>query len=78
MATVTVEGEQFKTYPQTYNSQVEAEEALAEIIVKKLGILSGGESGGGMGETLDSQVYTDRVVELIGDRQNGVWAAGLA
>ena len=77
MATVTVEGEQFKTYPQTYNSQVEAEEALAEIIVKKLGILSGGESGGGMGETLDPQVYADRVVELIGDRQNGVWAAGV-
>merc|ERR1711884_313165 len=30
-----------------------------------------------MGETLDPQVYADRVVELIGDRQNGVWAAGV-
>merc|ERR1719308_484733 len=36
MATVTVEGQQFKTYPTTYNSQVEAEEALASIIVTKL------------------------------------------
>merc|ERR1719500_1117610 len=58
MATVTVEGEQFKTYPQTYNSQVEAEEALAEIIVKKLGILSGGDGGNsGIGETTDVSIY---------------------
>ena len=27
--------------------------------------------------TLDPQIYADRVVELIGDRQNGVWAAGI-
>ena len=77
MATVTVEGEQFKTYPQTYNSQVEAEEALAEVIVKKLGILSGQGGGGGVGETSDPRVYADRVVELIGDRQNGMWSAGV-
>ena len=77
MATVTVEGEQFKTYPQTFNSQQEAEEALAEIIVKKLGILSGGEGSGGMVETADAALYGDRVVQLIGDRQNGVWAAGI-
>jgi len=77
MATVTVEGEQFKTYPQTFNSQQEAEEALAEIIVKKLGILSGGEGSGGVVETADAALYGDRVVQLIGDRQNGVWAAGI-
>ena len=44
MATVTVEGEQFKTYPQTFNTQLEAEEALAQIIVKKMGILSGSDA----------------------------------
>jgi len=78
MATVTVEGEQFKTYPQTYNTQAEAEESLSEIIVKKLGILSGGDGGNsGIGETTDVSIYADRVVELIGDRQNGVWSAGI-
>jgi len=73
MATVTVEGEQFKTYPQTFNSQVEAEEALAGIIVKKLGIL-GGEEGGAVRETQETELYADRVVQLIGERQNGVWS----
>jgi len=74
MATVTVEGEQFKTYPQTFNSQAEAEEALAGIIVKKLGILTGSETGGGVVETTDTAVYADRVVDLIGERHNGIWS----
>lgn len=73
MATVTVEGEQFKTYPQTFNTQLEAEEALAQIIVKKMGILSGSD-GNAVQETLDTTVFSDRVVELIGERQNGVWS----
>ena len=73
MATVTVEGEQFKTYPQTFNTQLEAEEALAQIIVKKMGILSGSD-GSSVQETLDTTVFSDRVVELIGERQNGVWS----
>jgi len=73
MATVTVEGEQFKTYPQTYNTQLEAEEALAQIIVKKLGILSGSD-GSAVQETQDTGLYADRVVQLIGERHNGVWS----
>ena len=73
MATVTVEGEQFKTYPQTYNTQLEAEEALAQIIVKKLGILSGSD-GSAIPETQDTGLYADRVVQLIGERHNGVWS----
>jgi len=73
MATVTVEGEQFKTYPTTYNTQMEAEEALAQIIVKKLGILSGSD-GSAVQETQDTELYADRVVELIGERHNGVWS----
>jgi len=73
MATVTVEGEQFKTYPQTFNTQLEAEEALAQIIVKKMGILSGSDANS-VQETQDTIVFSDRVVELIGERQNGVWS----
>ena len=74
MATVTVEGEQFKTYPQTYNTQLEAEEALAQIIVKKLGIRGSDGAGVQRQETQDTSVFADRVVELIGERQNGVWS----
>ena len=74
MATVTVEGEQFKTYPQTYNTQLEAEEALAQIIVKKLGIRGSDGVSVQQQETQDTTVFAHRVVELIGERQNGVWS----
>ena len=75
MATVTVEDEQFKTYPQTYNTQAEAEEALSSIIVKKLGIRGSDGDGALVQETTqDMTVLADRVVTLIGDRQNGVWS----
>jgi len=74
MATVTVEGEQFKTYPQTFNTQLEAEEALAHIIVKKLGIRGSDGDTNTVQETQDTTVFADRVVELIGERHNGVWS----
>ena len=76
MATVTVEGKQFKTYPQTFNTQLEAEEALAGIIVDKLGIRGADTEGEGASvqETQDMTLFADRVVQLIGDRQNGVWS----
>jgi len=73
MATITVEGTQFKTYPQTYGTEAEAEEAVAQKVVKELGILSGGE-GGAVAETTDPSLYAKRVVELIGNRLNGVWS----
>ena len=37
MATVCVEKNQYKTYPDTYQTQAEAEEALASIVLTKLG-----------------------------------------
>ena len=37
MAMTTVDGEQYKTYPRTFPSQVEAEEAVAGIALSKLG-----------------------------------------
>ena len=40
MAAVTVEGKQYKTYPQTFLSQEEAEEAVAGIVLRKLEIIS--------------------------------------
>ena len=74
MATVTVEGEQFKTYPQTFNTQQDAEEALAAIIVKKLGIHGTDGDSNTVQETQDTTIFADRVVNLIGERQNGVWS----
>merc|ERR1712155_498914 len=38
-----------------------------------MGILSGSD-GNSVQETLDTTVFSDRVVELIGERQNGVWS----
>ena len=40
MAAVTVEGKQYKTYPQTYSEQEEAEEAVAGIVLRKLEVIS--------------------------------------
>ena len=40
MAAVTVEGKQYKTYPQTFLSQEEAEEAVAGVVLKKLEVIS--------------------------------------
>ena len=39
MATVFVEQNQYKTYPETYPTQLEAEEALANIVISKLGLV---------------------------------------
>ena len=38
MAAVTVEGAQYKTYPRTFPSQAQAEEALAGLVLGKLGV----------------------------------------
>ena len=40
MAAVTVEGKQYKTYPQTFLSQEEAEEAVAGVVLRKLEVIS--------------------------------------
>jgi len=75
MATVTVEATQFKTYPDTYNSKEEAEEAVAAKVVEKLGILSSYESESGSQETSDPAVYSARVSDILGARHNGVWSS---
>ena len=37
LATITVDNVQYKTYPQTYSTKEEAEEALSDLVIKKLG-----------------------------------------
>ena len=37
LATITVDNIQYKTYPQTYSTKEEAEEALSDLVIKKLG-----------------------------------------
>ena len=37
LATITVDNVQYKTYPQTYATKDEAEEAVSELAIKKLG-----------------------------------------
>ena len=46
LATITVEGVQYKTYPDSFNTKEEAEEAVSEHAIKKLGVtgVGGGES----------------------------------
>ena len=65
MATVSVESIQFKTYPDTFASQVEAEEALANIVISKLGIPDDNENSGSK-ETKDLLTYGQRIVLLLG------------
>ena len=52
---------------------MEAEEAVAAEVVKKMGILVGGESTDAA-ETSDPVLYSTRVGELLGARHNGVWS----
>ena len=37
LATITVDNIQYKTYPQSYSTKEEAEEALSDLVIKKLG-----------------------------------------
>ena len=46
LATITVEGLQYKTYPHSFQTKEEAEEAVSEHAIKKLGLSGGGESAG--------------------------------
>ena len=58
MATVTVEGTLFKTNPQNFFTWAEAKEAVAAEVVKKMGILTGGDSGSSR-ETTDPKLYSN-------------------
>jgi len=73
MATVSVENNQYKTYPDTYPTQAEAEEALASLVLSKLGI-NNEEEGASVKEAKNLLEYGQRVVELLGGRSNGVWS----
>ena len=46
LATITVEGVQYKTYPDSFQTKEEAEEAVSELAIRKLGV-NGGSSGSG-------------------------------
>ena len=46
---------------------------MAAEVVKKMGILTGAESGSSA-ETTDPVLYSGRVSELLGHRHNGVWS----
>jgi hypothetical protein len=69
MASVVVAGRQYKTYPATFPSQQEAEEALAAAVLEQLG-LAGEQEGGNEQEepavTSDVLCYAERVLQLLG------------
>ena len=69
MASVVVEGQQYKTYPQTFNSQQEAEDALAAMVLEKLGVGKARTDTGQEKEppvTRDILTCAQRVLELLG------------
>ena len=82
LATITVDNVQYKTYPQTYSSKEEAEEAVSDLAIKKLGshaslILSQGVNTFCVGVTdlnieptlritKDLFIYAKRVTEILG------------
>ena len=51
LATITVEGAQYKTYPDSFQTKEEAEEAVSELAIKKLGLNGGGGGIRGGGES---------------------------
>jgi len=73
LATITVDNVQYKTYPQTYSTKEEAEEALSDIVIKKLGVTHQ-NVGPTLKITKDLFIFTQRVIQILGDRSNGVWS----
>jgi len=78
MASVVVEGEQYKTYPQTFPSQAEAEEALAALVLDKRGVQTG-QVGKPVepGVTRDILQCAERVLQLLDQKPTGVWSSQL-
>jgi len=78
MASVVVDGEQFKTYPQTFASQAEAEEAVAAIVLDKKGVQIGQSSKPAVpGVTRDILQCAERVLQLLDQKPTGVWSSQL-
>ena len=50
LATITVEGMQYKTYPDSFHTKEDAEEAVSEHAIKKLGVSGGGAGGESSGK----------------------------
>ena len=65
LATITVEGVQYKTYPDSFQTKEEAEEAVSELAIKKLGLNGGGGGIRGGGESAGK-------LEMIGLMQDYV------
>lgn len=73
LATITVDNVQYKTYPQTYATKEEAEEAVSELAIKKLGVTDLNIEPA-LKISKDLFIYTERVTDILGERSNGVWS----
>jgi len=73
LATITVDNVQYKTYPQTYSSKEEAEEAVSDLAIKKLGVTDLNIEPT-LRITKDLFIYAKRVTEILAERANGVWS----
>jgi len=73
LATITVDNVQYKTYPQTYATKDEAEEAVSELAIKKLGVTDLNIEPV-LKVSKDLFIYTERVTDILGARSNGVWS----
>ena len=78
MASVVVGGEQHKTYPQTFPSQAEAEDALAATVLARLGLEGGQATEAEVepGVTEDLLTFADRVLKLLGKHEEQTCPAG--
>ena len=71
VATVSVNGKQFKTYPQSFGTEAEALEGVSKLCVTDLNIQ---KDGSVMKESSDKVMLVYRIEKLVAGKVNGVYA----
>jgi len=74
---VTVNGETYKTYPQNYLTQDEAEDAVAKKILDNIDKIEAASGFGNQNISVNNNVllFGDRVLQILEEKLNGVWSS---
>ena len=77
VSTVKVANQSFQTFPNSFNTKEQAEEAAASLAISKLNISSSNNNSVmsmPIGHFEDIENLVDQIFELVGIRSNGVWS----
>ena len=72
VASVRINSEEFKTYPQTFGSEAKAVEAVSKLCVDKMNILKDGSL---MRESSDKVMMVHRIEQLLQGKKDGVYSS---